>query len=194
MHSTTKYLNGHSDLVGGAVVGADPEVAAEMKRWGNVLGVTGSPFDSWLTLRGLRTLDARMRVHQENAAQIVELLSGHDAVSQVFYPGLTDHPGHQLAARQQDGFGAMLSFELAGGQAAAEACVNGLEFFSLAESLGGVESLVAHPATMTHASMSPEARKVAGIGDGLVRLSIGIEPIADLAADLTAGLDRAAAV
>jgi len=193
VHSTTKYLNGHSDIVGGAVVGATPERAAEVKRWGNVIGVTGSPFDSWLTLRGLRTLDARMRVHQENAAAVVELLSSHEAVSTVYYPGLATHPGHELAARQQDGFGAMVSFDLYGGAAAAERFLSVLGYFSLAESLGGVESLVAHPATMTHASMSPAARAVAGIGDGLIRLSVGIEPEADLVADLRAGLNKAAA-
>lgn len=192
LHSTTKYLNGHSDIVGGAVVGATAESAAELKRWGNVLGVTASPFDSWLTLRGLRTLDARMRVHQENAAQLVELLADHPAVAAVYYPGLPDHPGHELAARQQSGFGGMVSFELTGGAAAAKAFVEGLTFFSLAESLGGIESLVAHPATMTHASMSPEARAVAGVGDGLIRVSVGIEPAADLLADLAAGLERAA--
>lgn len=192
VHSTTKYLNGHSDVVGGAVVGATAESAAQLKHWGNVLGVTASPFDSWLTLRGLRTLDARMRVHQENAAQVVELLTGHPAVAAVYYPGLADHPGHDLATRQQSGYGGMVSFELTGGTAAAQACVEGLTFFSLAESLGGIESLVAHPATMTHAAMSPEAREVAGVGDGLLRLSVGIEPAADLLADLGAGLDRAA--
>lgn len=192
VHSTTKYINGHSDIVGGAVVGASPERAAEVKRWGNVIGVTGSPFDSWLTLRGLRTLDARMRVHQENTAAVVDLLSSHEAVETVYYPGLESHPGHELAARQQDGFGAMLSFDLRGGAAAAERLVQGLGYFSLAESLGGVESLIAHPGTMTHASMSPEARKVAGIKEGLIRLSVGIEPADDLVADLRLGLDRAA--
>ncbi len=192
VHSTTKYINGHSDIVGGAVVGATPERAAEVKRWGNVIGVTGSPFDSWLTLRGLRTLDARMRVHQENTEVVVDLLSSHEAVETVYYPGLESHPGHGLAAKQQDGFGAMVSFDLRGGSAAAEKLVSGLGYFSLAESLGGVESLIAHPGTMTHASMSPEARAVAGIKEGLIRLSVGIEPAVDLVADLRLGLDRAA--
>lgn len=192
VHSTTKYLNGHSDVVGGAVVGATAESAAETKRWGNVLGLTASPFDSWLTLRGLRTLDARMRVHQENASRVVELLVDHPTVAAVYYPGLPDHPGHALAARQQSGFGGMVSFELTGGAPAAKAFVEGLALFSLAESLGGTESLVAHPATMTHASMPPEAREIAGVGDGMLRLSVGIEPVDDLIADLRAGLDRAA--
>ncbi len=191
LHSTTKYVNGHSDVVGGAVVARDPELHQQFVWWANALGLTGSPFDSFLTLRGLRTLDARLRVHQENTQAIVELLQDHPAVAQVFYPGLASHPGHALAARQQKGFGAMLSFELRGGEAAVRAFVEGLRWFTLAESLGGVESLVAHPATMTHAAMTPEARAQAGIADGLLRLSVGIEATDDLVADLAAGLARA---
>lgn len=191
VHSTTKYLNGHSDVVGGAVVAGTEELAGEIDWWANCLGLTGAPFDSYLTLRGVRTLHARLRVHEENAATIATLLDHHPAVSRVFYPGLPDHPGHELARRQQKGFGGMISFELTGGASAAQAFVEGMSFFSLAESLGGVESLVAHPATMTHAAMDPEARIRAGIGDGLIRLSIGIEAGEDLAADINAGLERA---
>jgi cystathionine gamma-synthase len=194
VHSTTKYINGHSDVVGGAVIAREPEVAEKLKWWGNCLGLTGAPFDSWLTLRGLRTLSARLRAHQENAAALVELLSEHPAVTRVFYPGLASHPQHALAKRQQAGFGAMLSFELAGGEAGVHAFLDGLQCITLAESLGGVESLVAHPATMTHAAMAPEARHAAGISDSLLRLSVGIEDIADLTRHLRAALQRAQAV
>jgi len=193
LHSTTKYINGHSDVVGGAVVARDAEQHQQLTWWANCLGLTGSPFDSFLTLRGLRTLDARLRVHQDNAAALVALLDGHPAVSALHYPGLPAHPGHALAARQQYGFGAMLSVELAGGEAAVRAFVAGLQFFTLAESLGGVETLVAHPATMTHAAMSPQARALAGITDGMLRFSVGIEHVDDLLADLAAALARAQA-
>ena len=194
VHSTTKYINGHSDVVGGAMIAADQAVAEQLKWWGNCNGVTGSPFDSFLTLRGVRTLAVRLRAHEENAHRIAARLDAHDAVSRVFYPGLASHPGHALAQRQQTGFGAMLSFEIAGGTDAIEAFVDGLKYFSLAESLGGVESLVAHPASMTHASMAPEARLTAGISDSLLRLSVGIEDGDDLLADLESALARAAAV
>jgi cystathionine gamma-synthase len=192
VHSTTKYINGHSDVVGGAVVARDAELGATLGWWANALGLTGAPFDSFLALRGLRTLDARLRVHQENTQVLAALLDGHRAVRAVHYPGLASHPGHALAARQQSGFGAMLSVELEGGEAAVRAFLDGLECFTLAESLGGVESLVAHPATMTHAAMTPEVRAAAGIGDGLLRLSVGIEHADDLAADIRAALERAA--
>ena len=191
VHSTTKYINGHSDVVGGAVVAKTQEHHAQLTWWANALGLTGSPFDSFLTLRGLRTLDARLRVHQQNADAIVALLEEHPAVAKVHFPGLESHPGHAIAARQQRGFGAMVSFELQGGEAEVRAFVDGLECFTLAESLGGVESLVAHPATMTHAAMTPEARAKAGISEGLLRLSVGIEHVDDLCADLLAGLERA---
>ena len=193
VHSTTKYINGHSDVVGGAVIARDAAVHEQLAWWANCLGLTGSPFDSFLTLRGLRTLDARLRVHQENAVVVTEVLVGHPAVRAVHYPGLLSHPGHALAARQQRGFGAMLSVELEGGEAAVRAFVEGLRYFTLAESLGGVESLVAHPATMTHAAMTAEARAQAGIPDGLLRLSVGIEHADDLADDLRAALARAQA-
>jgi cystathionine gamma-synthase len=192
LHSTTKYVNGHSDVVGGALIARDAALHEELAWWANALGLAGSPFDAFLTLRGLRTLDARLRVHQENAAGLASLLCAHDAVAAVHYPGLASHPGHALASRQQRGHGAMLSFELRGGVPAVRAFVEGLRCHTLAESLGGVESLVAHPATMTHAAMSAEARAAAGIGDGLLRLSVGIEALEDLANDLRDALDRAA--
>ena len=191
VHSTTKYINGHSDVVGGAVIAKDAEEHTQLVWWANALGITGAPFDSFLTLRGLRTLDARLRVHQENTAALVELLNDHPAVRRLHYPGLASHPGHAVAARQQYGFGAMLSLELEGGEAAVRAFIDGLDYFTLAESLGGVESLIAHPATMTHAAMTAEARAAAGIGDGLLRLSVGIEHVDDLVADIAAALDRA---
>ena len=191
VHSTTKYINGHSDVVGGAVIAREPEIAEQLKWWGNCLGLTGAPFDSWLTLRGLRTLSARLRAHQENAAALADLLDQHPAVTHVFYPGLASHPQHALAQRQQSGFGAMLSFELAGGEAAVRAFLDGLQCITLAESLGGVESLIAHPATMTHVAMAPEARRAAGISDTLLRLSVGIEDLSDLSRHLRAALARA---
>jgi len=191
MHSTTKYLNGHSDVVGGAVIAATPELAQSLAWWANAIGVTGAPFDSFLTLRGVRTLHARTRVHAENTVAVVQTLNDHAAVRQVYYPGLAKHPGHDLAKRQQSGFGAMLSFELNGGEAAVRAFLQGLQCFTLAESLGGVESLIAHPTTMTHAGMDEAARLRAGIGPGLLRVSVGIEDADDLVADLTAALERA---
>jgi cystathionine gamma-synthase len=193
VHSTTKYVNGHSDVVGGALIARDPAVHQEYAWWANCLGLTGAPFDSYLTLRGLRTLHARFRIHEENARAVAVHLRAHPAVRRVHYPGLADHPGHALAATQQRGFGGMVSFELHGGTDAVRAFLDGLRCFSLAESLGGVESLVAHPATMTHAAMAPEARALAGIRDDLLRLSIGIEAAEDLVADLAEGLERAGA-
>lgn len=193
LHSTTKYINGHSDVVGGAVIARDPAVAEQLKWWGNCNGLTGAPFDSYLTLRGLRTLSVRLRAHEENAALIARRLDEHDAVAKVYYPGLASHAGHALAGRQQSGFGAMLSFELHGDESSVRGFVDGLEYFSLAESLGGVESLIAHPASMTHASMAVEARRTAGISDALLRLSVGIEDADDLLRDLDAALVRAQA-
>ncbi len=193
VHSTTKYLNGHSDVVGGAVVAREREVHDELAWWANCLGLTGSPFDSFLTLRGLRTLHARLEQHGRNAQALAEWLTGEQGVSRVYYPGLASHAGHEVARRQQRGFGAIVTVELAGGLAAVRAFCEGLEYFSLAESLGGVESLVAHPATMTHAAMDPVARAKAGLTDGLIRLSVGIEALEDLRADLEAGLARARA-
>lgn len=190
VHSTTKYINGHSDVVGGAVVSKDRALHDQLTWWANALGLTGSPFDSFLTLRGLRTLDARLRVHQENAQAIALQLDAHAAVKKVYFPGLADHTGHALATRQQRGFGAMISFDLHGGIESVRSFVDGLRYFTLAESLGGVESLIAHPASMTHAAMTTEARAAAGITDGLLRLSVGIESSDDLIADLAAALAR----
>ena len=189
VHSTTKYINGHSDVVGGAVIAADPADLSELAWWANCLGVTGSPFDAYLTLRGIRTLFTRIERQQTTAGAVAEVLDAHPAVKAVHYPGLKSHPGHDLAARQQRGPGAMLSFELEGGVEAVRSLVETLDVFTLAESLGGVESLIAHPATMTHAAMTPEARVTAGITDGLLRLSVGLEHQDDIIADLTRALD-----
>ncbi|MBK7114491.1 MAG: cystathionine gamma-synthase [Proteobacteria bacterium] len=191
VHSTTKYINGHSDVVGGAAISATKELHDQVAWWANCLGLTAGAFDSFLTLRGLRTLEARLAVHGRNAQQLAEWLVKQPGVRKVYYPGLPSHPGHELAKRQQKGFGAIVTIELEGGEQAVRHFVKGLEFFSLAESLGGVESLVAHPATMTHAAMAPEARAAAGLVDGLLRLSIGIEAVEDLQRDLDAGLKRA---
>ena len=192
IHSTTKYVNGHSDVVAGAVIAKTPELAEELAWWANCLGITGAPFDAYLTLRGLRTLPLRMKQHQLNAEAAVELLKDHPVVAKVHYPGLEDHPQHELAKRQQKGFGAMLSFELKGGVETVKAFLSRLQYFALAESLGGVESLVAHPATMTHASMTEEARQEAGISETLIRISVGVEDPEDLVADLTQALAYAA--
>ncbi|MBW8284981.1 MAG: cystathionine gamma-synthase [Rhizobium sp.] len=191
LHSTTKFLNGHSDVIAGAVIAADAQEAKALKHWANVTGAIASPFDSWLTLRGLRTLFARMAGQERNAMTVAQRLRDHPAVSRVHYPGLADHPDHGLARRQQRGFGAMMSFELVGDVPAVRRFVGAVRGFTLAESLGGVESLVAHPTTMTHADMGPEARANAGIRDGLVRLSVGLEHIDDLLAGLEAGLQAA---
>ena len=189
VHSTTKYINGHSDVVGGAVVSLDAADHTELAWWANCLGVTGGAFDSYLTLRGVRTLFARIERQQETAGHIAALLEAHAAVSAVHYPGLKSHPNHALASRQQQGPGAMLSFELAGGIPAVRTLIDQLDVFTLAESLGGVESLIAHPSTMTHAAMTPEAKVVAGITDGLMRISVGLEHQDDLIADLVRALD-----
>ncbi len=191
VHSTTKYLNGHSDVVGGAVVARSKEWHEQLIWWANCLGVTGSPFDSFLTLRGLRTLHARLEHHGRNATALAQWLAEQPGVSRVYYPGLPSHPGHEIARRQQRGFGAIVTLELEGGLEPVKAFCSGLNCFSLAESLGGVESLVAHPATMTHAAMEPAARLKAGLVDGLIRLSVGIESLEDLRGDLAAGLERA---
>jgi cystathionine gamma-synthase len=194
VHSTTKYLNGHSDVVGGAVVARDPLLHEQLIWWANCLGLTGAPFDSFLTLRGLRTLHARLEHHGRNATALAHWLEGQSNVERVWFPGLSSHPGHEVARRQQRGFGAIVSLELEGGHDAVRAFVAGLECFSLAESLGGVESLIAHPASMTHAAMDAPARERAGLTDGLIRLSVGIEALEDLREDLTRALARAASV
>ena len=188
VHSTTKYLNGHSDVVGGAVVAAKAEDMEQLIWWANCTGVTGAPFDSWLTLRGLRTLSVRLERQQRSAGKIAEWLAAHPRVGAVYYPGLESHATHAIAKKQQNGIGAMLSFEVDGGEREVRAALERIGVFTLAESLGGVESLVAHPASMTHASMAPEARRTAGIGDTLLRLSIGLEHEDDLLADLERAL------
>lgn len=184
VHSTTKYINGHSDVVGGAVIAATQELGDELAWWANNIGITGAPFDSYLTLRGLRTLNVRLKQHQENAFAIAEYLENSPYVSQVYYPGLASHPQHELAKAQQRGFGGMVSFDIKGDINDAAAFLTSLKDFSLAESLGGVESLICHPATMTHAGMEPKARLEAGVGDTLIRISVGIEDVKDLIADL----------
>ena len=187
VHSSTKYLNGHSDVVGGAVVAAPGQVGLtqRIQSMNNLLGTSQSPFDCFLVLRGLKTLLLRVRAHQAGAQVVAEYLQRHPAVRTVHYPGLPSHPQHALARAQQAGFGGMLSFELKDGrQAQVDHVLRTLRWFTLAESLGGVESLVAHPASMTHASMTPEARRKAGITDSVIRLSIGIEDPKDLLADL----------
>lgn len=188
VHSTTKFINGHSDVVGGAVIAADDVLFEEIAWWTNATGAAQSPFDSYLALRGVRTLFARTRIHEENTRAVVGLLASHPAVARVFYPGLPAHPGHHLAGRQQSGYGSLFSFELAGGRPAAEELLSRLRLFTLAESLGGVESLICHPATMTHAAMDEAAQGVAGIGKGLLRVSVGIEAADDLVADLEQAL------
>ena len=194
IHSTTKYINGHSDVVGGCVVAATDELAEKIAYWANCIGITGAPFDSYLTLRGIRTLHPRIRQHEESASLVANVLNEHDQVAQVYYPGLESHPGHDIAKRQQRGFGGMVSFEVEGGEEEIRAFVNNLKFFSLAESLGGVESLVCHPASMTHAPVSEEARAEAGIGQNLIRLSVGLESSEDLIADLLEALEAARSV
>ncbi|KQZ46622.1 O-succinylhomoserine (thiol)-lyase [Rhizobium sp. Root149] len=189
VHSTTKYINGHSDVVGGALVTADQADGEELSAWANLTGVTSSPFDAYLTLRGVRTLFPRMEAQQRAAMAIAEFLAPHPAVEHVYYPGLPADPGHTLAASQQKGFGAMLSFETSLGGSALQKFISTLRLFTLAESLGGVESLIAHPATMTHLGMGEAARATAGISDALLRLSVGLEEPADLIDDLSEALD-----
>jgi cystathionine gamma-synthase len=187
LHSTTKFINGHSDVVGGAVVAANREDADSLQWWSNCLGLGQAPTDCAQVLRGLRTLDARWRLHEANANHLAERLQAHPAVVRVHYPGLPGHEHHDLARRQQQGFGAIVAFDL-GTAERVQAFFEGLSVFTLAESLGGVESLASHPATMTHASMDPPARRRAGIGDGLVRLAVGIEDPEDLWHDLESAL------
>jgi len=193
IHSTTKYINGHSDVVGGAIIAATEELAETITWWANCIGATGAPFDSFLTLRGIRTLQVRMRQHEETASVLAEVLNRQAIVNRVYYPGLETHDGHEIAKRQQSGFGGMISFEIDGGEAAVRAFVDTLQHFSLAESLGGVESLVCHPPTMTHAPVCEEALTEAGIKQSLIRLSVGLEGSEDLIADVLAALDAAEA-
>jgi len=189
IHSTTKYLNGHSDGVGGAVILNDPDLAARLKFIQNAAGAILGPFDSWLVLRGVKTLAVRMERHNSNGLAVARHLAGHPKVKKVHYPGLPSHPQYELAKKQMTGFGGMLAFET-GSLENARAVLKSVRLCSLAESLGGVETLISHPATMTHASVPPEERQRLGITDGLVRISVGIEDVEDLLADLDQALGR----
>jgi len=189
LHSATKFLNGHSDIVGGVVVaGADRELAEKMAFLQNSVGAIAGPFDAFLALRGLKTLHLRMRAHCENAMALAQWLEKHPAINHVIYPGLKSHPQHRLARRQMDGFGGIISIEISGGLKKARRMLERCHLFSLAESLGGVESLIEHPAIMTHASLPAANRKRLGISDGLIRLSVGVEDFADLRDELQAAL------
>lgn len=190
VHSTTKYLGGHSDVVGGAIVTSHDKFYETLKFHQNAVGATPGPFDSWLVLRGLKTLSLRMQQHEKNAMAIAQFLDKHPAVEKVIYPGLPSHPQHDLAKKQMDGFGGMVSLQVKGTMDDAKAFLHNTKLFALAESLGGVESLIGHPATMTHASIPKEIREERGITDTLVRLSVGIEDVDDLIADLSAALSK----
>lgn len=190
VHSTTKYLNGHCDVVGGAVVTTTDELTEKVQFLLNGMGTCASPFDCWLVLRGIETLPVRMRQHEANAIVIVDFLKGHPSVKRVFYPGLKSHPGHDIARRQMTGFGGMLSFELNGDSADVNNFLRKIKIFAMAESLGGVASLAEHPATMSHASMPEEYRQKVGITDELIRLSVGLENVEDLIDDLSQALKR----
>ena len=187
-HSTTKYINGHSDMVGGVLVTKTQALGDELAWWANCIGITGSAFDSFLALRGLKTLPVRMKQHLENAEKVALFLKNDPAIDSIYYPGFENHPGHDIAKKQQAGFGAMMSFNVKGGIESVKKLFANLEFFTLAQSLGGVESLICHPATMTHAGMAESARLEAGITDSLVRISVGIEDISDILIDLENGL------
>ncbi|HSR68045.1 MAG TPA: PLP-dependent aspartate aminotransferase family protein [Acidobacteriota bacterium] len=189
VHSTTKFLNGHSDSVGGIVVTSKEEVAKDLRFIQNAAGAILSPFDSWLVLRGTKTLAVRMKAHEENGGRLARFLVQHPKVERVLYPGLPDHPQHELAKRQQKGFGSMISFET-GSFENADRVLSSLKLIALAESLGGVESLASHPAAMTHASVPPEERRRLGITPGLARISVGLEDVEDLMADLDQALAK----
>ena len=190
VHSTTKYINGHSDLVGGAVITNNEDVLLRLKFWANNLGLTGAPFDSYLTLRGLRTLGIRMEKHEKNAASIVEMLLDHSKVESVYYPGLLQHPSHEIAKKQQHGYGGMLSFTVQGGLSSVKKFVKEVDILSLAASLGGFESLITHRFTMSHAVLSPEEKGKIGITEGLIRISAGLEDTQDLLDAIYAGLKK----
>ncbi len=193
VHSTTKYINGHSDLVGGAVITSDRELFKAIKFYQNAAGAVPSPFDCWLTLRGIKTLAVRMKAHQENALAVAEFLQHHPFVESVRYPGLPSHPQHELAKKQMHGFGGMVSFQICGGREEANVFFKTLKVFSFAESLGGVESLACYPSAMTHGSIPKEERERRGITDGTIRLSVGIEDKEDLIVDLEQALDTTVA-
>jgi len=190
VHSTTKYIGGHSDLIGGAVVVRDAQLAKRLHFTQNATGGVPGPWDAWLALRGLKTLAIRMRQHCANAMRVAEFLRGHDAVAAVHFPGFADHPGHDLACRQMDGFGGMVTIDLAGGREAAETVCQSTRIFTLAESLGGVESLIGYPWRMSHGAFEPEFKTDKGITEATVRLSVGIEDVDDLIEDLSQALDR----
>ncbi|EGQ9194393.1 O-succinylhomoserine (thiol)-lyase [Vibrio parahaemolyticus] len=192
IHSTTKYINGHSDVIGGVVITKTEAHAEELAWWGNCIGATGTPFDSYMTLRGIRTLGARMRVHEESSQHVLNYLQQQALVAKIYHPSLPDHPGHEIAKKQQSGFGSMLSFEFTGSFEQLKVFVKELELFSLAESLGGVESLICHPASMTHRAMGEEALAEAGVSHQLLRLSVGLEDAQDLIADLDQAFVKAA--
>ncbi|EGR1598974.1 TPA: O-succinylhomoserine (thiol)-lyase [Vibrio parahaemolyticus] len=192
IHSTTKYINGHSDVIGGVVITKTEAHAEELAWWGNCIGATGTPFDSYMTLRGIRTLGARMRVHEESSQHVLNYLQQQALVAKIYHPSLPEHPGHEIAKKQQSGFGSMLSFEFAGSFEQLKVFVKELELFSLAESLGGVESLICHPASMTHRAMGEEALAEAGVSHQLLRLSVGLEDAQDLIADLAQAFVKAA--
>ena len=188
VHSTTKYMGGHSDVVGGAVVTASPRVGEEIRFYQNAVGGVPGPLDCFLVLRGLKTLALRMERHSSNGMEIAGFLKGHPKVEKVFYPGLPEDPGHALATEQMDSYGGIVSFIAKGGEDGARRCATRTRLFALAESLGGVESLLDHPASMTHTSVPPEERRKIGLEDGLIRLSVGVEDIGDLLEDLTEAL------
>ena len=190
MHSTTKYINGHSDVIGGALITNNNEILLKLKFWANALGITGSPFDSYLTLRGLRTLSIRMQKHEKNATAIVEVLSNHPKIDKVYYPGLASHPSHAIAKKQQSGFGGMLSFEILGGLAEVKSFIKEIKILPLAASLGGFESLVSHPYTMTHGNLTPNQKKEVGISESLIRISAGLENTEDLLEAVNLGLEK----
>ncbi|MBM4031349.1 MAG: PLP-dependent transferase [Planctomycetes bacterium] len=190
VHSTTKYLNGHSDVVGGAIISKTAELGQRVFLLVNALGTCCSHFDAWLVLRGIKTLPLRMAAHERNALALARFLEGRPEAARVYYPGLPSHPQHELARRQMTGFGGMLSFDIRGGRDAAFRFIQSLQLFAFAESLGGVESLIEHPDSMSHASMIPGARAAAGISDGTIRISAGIESTEDLIADFAQALDR----
>ncbi|MGY2575058.1 O-succinylhomoserine (thiol)-lyase [Vibrio sp. C8] len=191
IHSTTKFINGHSDVIGGVVITKTKVHAEELAWWGNCIGATGTPFDSYMTLRGIRTLGARMRVHEESSLQILDYLKSQSLIKTIYHPSLPEHPGHEIAKKQQLGFGSMLSFEFAGSYDQLKFFVGELKLFSLAESLGGVESLICHPASMTHRAMGETALAEAGISHLLLRLSVGLEDTSDLIADLDQAFTKA---
>jgi len=192
IHSTTKYINGHSDVIGGVIITKTEAHAEELAWWGNCIGATGTPFDSYMTLRGIRTLGARMRVHEESSQQVLAYLQKQALVKTIYHPSLPEHPGHDIAKKQQTGFGSMLSFEFAGSFEQLKVFVKELQLFSLAESLGGVESLICHPASMTHRAMGEEALAEAGVSHQLLRLSVGLEDAQDLITDLEQAFAKAA--